>query len=190
MAIFFKKNYVICCFFSFQQTRHAEIFEKYSKDIDCYENENEKSNVVKKTDAKISKKRKQADDDNNLNPQSKRRKISEIPNHEEMSPTSIVSERKYAKINLLIDDNLKIKKEPFVEEIDMSELFGGFEPRQNSDWQQPRVEIVREEPELGEFVKDEPQCYDEYGTLNSIGARKNSYKFIHNVKFTGRKILF
>lgn len=95
-------------------------------------------------------------------------KISEILNDEEMLTVDAIefenteqSEYNYDESYYQIDE---IKEEPIDEEINRNELFGGFEQREINDWQQLRVEIVREEPEPGEFVKEEPQFYNEYGT--------------------------
>lgn len=100
--------------------------------------------------------------------QSSDEKISEILNDEEMLTADAIefentdqSEYNYNASHYQIDE---MKEEPIDEEIDTNELFGGFQQGEINDWQQLRVEIVREEPEPGEFVKEEPTFYDEYGT--------------------------
>lgn len=113
---------------------------------------------------------------------SQRRRSSNNSNYDGMSLDSIDSEHTDTASESLFDEANKIKEEPFVEEIDMNELFGGFIQGRTCDWQRLGVEIVREEADPGEFVKEE-SIYDGYGTQLTnmqIDCFNNSMKWEHS----------
>lgn len=68
----------------------------------------------------------------------------------EPEPTSVVDE-------VPVDE---IKEEPIAIEIDMSELNDEFEYVEYSNWQEFEVEIIGDETDLDELVKEEPPFYD------------------------------
>lgn len=128
-----------------------------------------------------------------VEPQTKRKKISENSTDERMPVACIGSEVPFT--NTLLDeptsntgtntpvqtpvDSLfnEIMNEPIVDEINMNELFEGFDFGPNSDWNQIELEIATQEVDADEFVEEEPQFFDECG--NEIHG-KNIAAIKHN----------
>lgn len=132
-------------FFLFQR-RHAKIHKKYSKELKHHMTQN--PNVVQKTTV------------NNVQNQSQTvyNTVEDMEIDEETSSVPIDFEHNYATGSQTDKKN----EELIVGEMDMSGVDVGIEQGPNCDWQDMEVEIVAEEGDLDEFMKEAPQFHDEH----------------------------